>query len=620
MRAAPLAPTAAPAFAGADPAGTPVTGTARSLTAAPASAGADPAVVAPILTDPAVAAAILAAAILAAAGPAVASMPLETVASYQSTPLAHIATGGAFADLDGDGWLDMVVANGNDISRQHLSVYHNLGNGTFPATPTWESSDFDYNGHLDLGDVDGDGAIDAVVSVYIGAGGFSQPGHVKLYRGNGAGAFGANPDWVSDSFYTFSCALGDADGDGDLDLACAAGEDYENSPERQKVFYNVAGAFDQVPPWESADTAYALDVSWDDVDLDGDLDVVFCGTSSPLRVYENGQTEGSGLSTTATWQNADLPEYGNTAAFGDWNGDGYPELAVADNFQLGGQGKFKVYANTTGALATTPAWTSATGGYGSHVSWIDLDTDGDLDLAAGGWWDFARIFENQSGTLSPSPVWQSSRTSVIENMFWGDVDNDGLADNGRARAEGDGARTFYSTGQAPVHSIDAIRVGGVLLGAGDYCSHLANGWVSLATPPAPGEEVWIEFTYSADLDLGITTWDSSVGNFVHYNLRTPAGLPEAEVAVADLGATPNPVRRATRIRYRGPTLTEASLTVFDAAGRRVQALHEGTLAAGLQTWEWDRRDDGGRRVPNGIYFARLEAKEGSQSLRLVLVD
>jgi hypothetical protein len=555
-----------------------------------------------------------------------ATVPLETTAGYESTPLSHVATGGAFADVDGDGWLDMVVANGNDISRQHVAIYHNLGNGQLPPGPSWESSDLDYNGHLDLGDVDGDGFLDLVVSTYIGTAGFSQPGHVKLYLGDGVGHFSSQPDWVSAPFYTFSCALGDADGDGDLDLAVACGEDYNNVPDRQRIFYNVNGRFDQVPPWESDDIAYALDVFWDDIDLDGDLDVVFCGTSSPLHIYENAQTDGGGISTSATWQNTDLPEYGNTTAFGDWNGDGLPELAVADNFQLGGTGKFKVYANSAGSFPTTPTWTSANGGYGSHVSWVDIDTDGDLDLAAGGWWDFARIFENIGGTLTTAPVWSSNRISVIENMFWGDIDNDALFDNGRARALGDGVRTFFSTGQAPVRSIDVVRVGGVggvggvVLTSADYCSHLANGWISLAEPPSPGEEVWIEYTYSADLDLGITTWDSNIGNFVHYNTRTPTSVSEPVLALSNLRAAPNPVRNATRVRYRGPDLGPATLVVFDAVGRRVHTLYEGEIPEGLHTWEWDRRDDRGSRAPSGVYFVRLSAHAGDQAIRVVLVD
>src|SRR5690606_29527283 len=296
---------------------------------------------------------------------AIASIDLETTPSYESTPNGHIATGGAFVDVDQDGWLDMVVANGNDISRQRVVIYHNRGDGTFPLTPTWQSADIDYHGHLDVGDVNGDRLPDLVVSVYIGPAGFSQPGEVKLYLGDGFG-FTANPVWTSPSFYSFSCALGDADGDGDLDLACSAGESYNGFLDSQKIFFNEGGMFAPTPRWESDELGYSLDVEWDDYDRDGDLDVVFCGIGGPNRIYRNDQTTGGGIATTATWSSGDLPSFGNSASFGDWDGDGYPELAVADNFQLGGAGKFKVYANHSGVIGTVPARTSATGVSGSH--------------------------------------------------------------------------------------------------------------------------------------------------------------------------------------------------------------------------------------------------------------
>jgi len=74
-----------------------------------------------------------------------------------STDVSSVSTGGAFADINMDGWLDFVVANGNDISRQKVVVYYNNGDGTFPTSPNWQSADIDYHGHLDVGDVNEDG-------------------------------------------------------------------------------------------------------------------------------------------------------------------------------------------------------------------------------------------------------------------------------------------------------------------------------------------------------------------------------------------------------------------------------------------------------------------------------
>ena len=103
---------------------------------------------------------------------------------WTSTDVSSVSTGGAFADIDNDGWLDFVVANGNDIHRQKVVVYYNNGDGTFPTTPNWQSTDIDYHGHLDIGDVNQDGWLDVAVSVYLGASRFNSPGKVKLYLNN----------------------------------------------------------------------------------------------------------------------------------------------------------------------------------------------------------------------------------------------------------------------------------------------------------------------------------------------------------------------------------------------------------------------------------------------------
>ena len=553
------------------------------------------------------------------APPALATIPYPTTPTWQSTPNGYVSTGGGFADINRDGWPDFVAANGNDISRQKLTVYLNNGNGTFPSNPSWSSADIDYNGHLSLGDVNNDGWIDCAVGVYLGPGGFGTPGKAKLYLNN-AGTLSANPSWTStESFYGFGCALGDMDGDGRLDLACACGDDYNDLTEPQRIFRNIGGTFEGVASWRSTDLAYALDVTWGDVDRDGDMEPIFCGSSSPIRYYRNDQTSGGGISTAATWQNADLPEWGNTCSLGDWNGDGFPELAVADNNQLGGAGRFKVYANNAGVLGTTPIWLSSNGGYGSNVAWADLDLDGDQDLATGRWFNASRIYENTGGTLTTAPVWTSATSSTIENLFFGDVDKDGLRTDGLAQLNGNGSRTFFAIGQAPVEGIAQVRVNGVPTTT--YAASFENGWVSISpAPPAGIGNVEVRFSYSADLDIGITNWDSSIGNYLFLNSRTAADVLGGDLAqAADLRAWPNPVGRSTSIRYRGASAEQARISVFDATGREVSTLQDGRLDGGLRIWEWEPRDGSGHRLPAGAYFARVVTDRGAVTGRLVVL-
>ena len=108
-----------------------------------------------------------------------AQAPFPLTPSFETSPAGHVATGLGIADINGDGWKDIIVANGNDIHRQHLVVYYNQGNGMFPLLPDWQSDDIDYHGHLSAGDIDNDGDVDIAVSVYLGPNGFGDPGKVK---------------------------------------------------------------------------------------------------------------------------------------------------------------------------------------------------------------------------------------------------------------------------------------------------------------------------------------------------------------------------------------------------------------------------------------------------------
>ena len=324
--------------------------------------------------------------------------------------LSGRTTGGAFADLDRDGHLDLVVANGNDMARQRVEVFYNDGAGHFPVNPQWQSGDIDYHGHLAVGDVNQDGWPDVAVSVFIGPSGFSTKGRVKLYL-NQAGTLESTPSWTSTSdFWTFSLDLGDADGDGDLDLAVATGEPYYGTTARNRIYYNSGGTLATTPGWQSNPADHTLDVTFGDVDRDGDLDLAFATAGGPTRVFFQGP---AGISTTAGWSSTDNNnQNGNSATWADVDNDGYLELAITDNEQLGGSGVFKIYDNVGGVLDTTPYWSDYGGrmlnppvmgnpGYVSAIAFADVNLDGATDLAGGIWWDGVWIYLNDGGGLTP---------------------------------------------------------------------------------------------------------------------------------------------------------------------------------------------------------------------------
>ena len=72
-----------------------------------------------------------------------------------------------------------------------------------------------------------------------------------------------------------------------------------------------------------------------------------------------------------------------------------------------------------------------------------------------------------------------------------------------------------------------------------------------------------------------------------------------------LQVVPNPGSGEVAIRCMVPTRTPAALELFDASGRMVRRLYDGDLPAGEIPVSWDGRDDAGRGLPAGLYFARI---------------
>jgi hypothetical protein len=542
-----------------------------------------------------------------------ATIPLPASPDWETTDGGRVGTGLSIADLNGDGWVDFVVANGNDMARQPVTVWRNRGDGTYNLTPDWSSSDIDYHGHCDLADVDGDGVLDLAAAVYLGSGGFNTKGHVKLYRGLGDGTFTALPVWQStDTFYCFSLAFGDINMDGRPDLACATGDDYYNHPERRRVYRNVAGVLETTPSWQSTETEFSLDVTWADFNGDGSLDLAFAGTSGPDRIYFS---QGGSIQTTAGWSSTDASISANTAAAGDYDGDGWIDLAIADNNQLGGSGKFKIYRNVGGMLTTTPVWQSAWGGYGSHVSFIDVDEDGDLDLSTGAWWGPVRVYENVAGVIGATPAYSSTTGSVIENEVWEDVDNDGLQRGLIAEWQGNGARKLFYFQARPVRSILTMYVDNVPVNPQTLYLDRDDAWVVFPTAPAPGARIRATFVSSADVDMILSNWDDTEGEYLFRNLRNPSDAPgEFAFAPALLSVGPNPSDGPLHIYLTGAVgpmgavgETENGLIeVFDASGRRLHSIR-----AMSESLIWDGRDRVGRRVPPGVYLVRWTPHGGS---------
>jgi flagellar hook assembly protein FlgD len=87
--------------------------------------------------------------------------------------------------------------------------------------------------------------------------------------------------------------------------------------------------------------------------------------------------------------------------------------------------------------------------------------------------------------------------------------------------------------------------------------------------------------------------------------------------ITTLRAAPNPFTGSTTLHLAGPPATSARVLIFDAVGRLVRTVWEGSLDGRGVSIIWDGRDQSGREMPAGIYLVRVESTGGEVMGRLV---
>ncbi len=495
------------------------------------------------------------------------TIPYNTSPDWQSTPLSHIATGLALADINGDGWKDLVVANGNDILIQNLVVYYNNGDGTFPLTPSWSSADSDYHGHLAVGDINKDGWLDIAVSVYIGEAGFSQPGKVKVYYNNG-GVLESTPSFESVEFYTFSCALGDANGDGWLDLAVAASESYTGVWDKGKVFYNNNGQFSSSPDWETSNLAGFMDVEFGDMTGNGFLDVVFIGNQYPNAIYLS-DAQGN-INNTPAWQSAETVTYNNSLDIGFFGENQIPGFVTTGNNQLGGDGKVRLYTFSDGVPATSSAsWVSPAVGYGSGVFLADVTTNGNLDLIYGGWWLPMRIIRGTGISFENSVAYTSATNSVVEAIQLADLGRESVYTTEETITGRPDQSNAIRLQHQLIENILEVHKNGELLSSTQYCFVPNKNWITFTEKLVSTDEITVVYEISHDPDIVITNWDSQKGNYIFYNTNIPTGLTQPSATEFSVDIYPNPAFSGFAVTLINSKHDTHSLKLFDLRGRMI---------------------------------------------------
>jgi hypothetical protein len=94
-------------------------------------------------------------------------------------------------------------------------------------------------------------------------------------------------------------------------------------------------------------------------------------------------------------------------------------------------------------------------------------------------------------------------------------------------------------------------------------------------------------------------------------------VPERDPAALEL--SPNPSHGPVAISFRLAHAGEASVRIYDVAGRTIRTIASAILPAGRRTITWDRRDSAGALARPGLYFCEVRTKTSRSAGRIMLV-
>jgi hypothetical protein len=389
---------------------------------------------------------------------------------FDGTP--NYVTGGtrpqamAVSDVNGDGLVDVVVANNN--GRGSIAVLLGNGTGGFAAPVTFSTGIY-YPRSLAVADFNADGKCDVAVAN-------SGDSTVAVLLGNGAGGF--------TSVATFACggvaptqqalAVADFNGDGKMDVVVANG-----SSNTISVLFGDGsgrlGSVAQVPTGGS----YAYSVAVGNFNGDSRSDIAVCNVNnSTLSVLLNNGNGGFSGGVVYTGS------YGvYSVAVGDLDADGKNDLALGAGTGIGvlfgdGSGGFANFRQIPGS------------GHVYSVLTGDFNGDNRIDVASGGVW----VALNQGGgSFTTRDLY--SVGALSDTLALGDFNADGNVDLVAANRGSDSV--------------------GVLLGAGDG-TFVATKPISTVGGYS-NRLVTADFNGDGRLDLAVAGYSSSGVNVLLAN-------------------------------------------------------------------------------------------------------
>lgn len=526
-------------------------------------------------------------------------------------------------DYDNDGDLDLFVSNGKQGGENNF-LYRNDGGGNFtkivssPVVSDSRSSD-----GSTWGDFDNDGDIDLYVTNWYG-----QPN--LFYTNNGDGTFTQESGSVLSTNNTFSEAAswGDYDRDGDLDLyVCNSDGDRRNNLYRN----NGDGTFTRITTGDPVtDTYYSRNADWIDYNNDGAVDLFVANEGNqPENIYKNNNngtftrtavaplTASGGNTTSSSWEDIDndgdfdvlvvnyndqnniiflnngdgtftkvtdgpvVNDGGDSfgSVMGDVDNDGDVDIYITNAFSTSGRVKNFFYLNNGNGTFTkdTADIVSQETGWSYGTALGDYDNDGWLDLFVAkcfGQTENNSLFKNNGGSNG-----------------WLKINLAGTVSN--SSAIGAVVKVFASINGSMV--MQSRRVAG----SSGYCGQTLQLHFGLGNAAA-ADSIVIEFPSGVRQSLGSTAKNQTLAIVEDSTLFTSVEEEYIPGEFQMMNNYPNPFNPETVILFSIPREGKVDVTVFNQQGELITKLVDGIMPGGMHRIPFNASS-----LASGVYYYRV---------------